>query len=142
MAITKEQWLDIEDALSGIVGNVTLKVDDDAITIQRRFVGKDRLGIVVYINDEIRGEHYIKPTDLVKKVWFCKKRSVYSAKQKAIFKKCSKKDRATLGISDIDEKSVYYSPFFSSFSRLKSQYSKLDNIEVVSIQGISIQGRC
>jgi|GEM_PF-5740185 len=55
MALTKEQWTDIEDRLSGFFGAVILMCDGHKVSayVQRR---KGRIGIAVYVDGYMRTE--------------------------------------------------------------------------------------
>lgn len=81
MAITKEQWAEIEARLSHPIGSVELLCD--GYTVQARVEHyKMKLAVVVYVNGEIKGAWFKGEHDIPKKFHQAKKRYVCSAKQR------------------------------------------------------------
>ena len=129
MTLTAADWTHINKKLNhGLLGSVVLKHGDDLITVQHGFISENVMGYKVFINHEIKGAWINEPTDLVKQFWQQCHKYVYS---RAKAKKFTKRELKVLDI-DIDEKIIFYQPYFKSFRKLKSQYSKIDGLVLVT----------
>jgi len=137
MSLTKQQWQKLETELDfGAFGQAKLKLDDNTISLQRKFISKNTVAIVVYINGTIKPGWGIVNLDMfepkVKLLWRKRTKSLYSDKKKKEFIKIfgirgARKD------FDIDKKTEWYEPHFPTFGGLKRLYKKIENLEVISI---------
>lgn len=109
MAITTEQWDEIKQQFSGLVGRVELTLDEHRIVLKRQQVSENQLAIVVYIDGFVRGKWNAENFPIIRQVWHLKK---------------------SRGVE-------FYAPVFESFAALKKTYAKLTDIEVVCIGYVS-----
>ena len=56
MAISKEQWIEIENELTGTFANVVFSVGDHRVSVQRQRKSESTTVLSVYIDDYIKGE--------------------------------------------------------------------------------------
>lgn len=138
MAITEQQWNEIQSQLRGVHGEVILRLEDVKITLSKGILGENQLAIAVYLNGTIKPsmgmpdmtEQFNPVTELL---WHKRTRAIYPpTRRKQILKTFTKKDLKARNI-DLDKKHVWYEPFFTKFNPLKTQYSKLEKLEVISI---------
>lgn len=138
MSITNQQWQDIQTQLYGTHGEVVLRLDDVKITLNKGLLGENQLAIAVYLNGTIKPsmgmpdmpEQFNPVTELL---WHKRTRAIYPpSRRKQILKAFTRKDLKTRNI-DLDKKHLWYEPFFTKFNPLKTQYSKLEKLEVISI---------
>lgn len=134
--VNKEQWEQIEQELSGAFGTVKLSLESKEITLHKRLVSENSLGIVVYIDGSFTPAWGMPDSDshdpFVIKVWKQKTKLYYPpSKQKQIIKIWGKREAKKR--YDFDEKHVWYWPVFQKFGPLKRQYQKLVDLEVISI---------
>lgn len=128
----KEDWAYVEEVLSGLYGSVDLKVDGAVITLQRRLIKKNQLGILTYVNGWIKGiwtdieaghpeTQYLRPVSKL----------IYNAKERATLKKASKKTLKSLVI-DPDARHNYVSLYWHSVSSIRKHYEKtFKSIELI-----------
>lgn len=126
MAISAEQWKEIKQALSGIVGRVTFQYREHQLTVHVTQAGR-KLELVVYVDGELRGEwvretHELRP--YLEEVWYRKECSRFTAKQKKEYKGFMSK-------KELNEKIVVSLPTFPSPTALIRQYKKLDGLELI-----------
>ena len=138
MAITESQWETIQSELQLLSGEVSLRFEDVTIKLCKGLIGENQLAILVYLNGKIKPaigmpdmpEQFNSVTELL---WHKRTRAIYPpTRRKQILKTFTKKDLKARNI-DLDKKHVWYEPFFTKFNPLKTQYSKLDKLEVISI---------
>lgn len=134
MSLTKEQWQDVEEKLSGFFGSVKFSLGEREITVVRGLVEKDRLGFAVYIDGFIKGEWMNLSGEemkepLITKVWCPRVIKLYKPSEKAKIIKRLGKRRAKEWYPDLDKQRVYFTPHFGSFRSLKSVLSKLEELE-------------
>lgn len=136
---TKEEWDDVIAQLSGAFGIVKLLVDGYELYITRGQIGKNQLGITVYINGSIKGIWYAhhKSTDLkpeipeeTRRFYKPKTQFLHSAKERAFWKKAyGKKEAPKRGL---DTKFISYGPWWTSAAALKRHLlNNNHNIEVI-----------
>lgn len=135
MSLTKEQWQEVEEKLSGFFGSVKFSLGDREITVERGLVEKDRLGFAVYIDGWIKGEWQTFDREkmkepLVEKVCCPRVIKRYKPSEKAKIIKNFGKRRAKEYFPDLDKQIVYFTPHFGSFRSLKSVLSKLEDLEL------------
>lgn len=122
--MTKEEWEKIEAALSGLLGRVVLIVEGREITFIRGQVGKNRLGIMMYVDGEFEAK-WMSPENNCPESRFLRPKSgfVYSKKQRADLRKLSKKFLKSRDI-DLDKKYIIFDPMWPSASSLRKYYEK------------------
>lgn len=57
--VTAQDWADIKREMSGLFGQVELRVDGYRVTLQRRLVRANRLTNLLYVNGLMKGEWLI-----------------------------------------------------------------------------------
>lgn len=127
--LSKKDWAHIEKKLNhSLFGAVMLKHGDDLITVQHGVISENIMGYKVFINHDIKGVWINEPTDLVKQFWQQTYKYVYSRK---MIKSISKRTLKEMDI-DANKKTIFYQPYFKSFRKLKSQYSKIDGLALLN----------
>jgi len=137
MSLTKQQWQKLEEELDfGSFGEAKLKLDDDTINLQRKFISKNTVAIAVYINGTIKPGWGVVNMDMfdpkVKQLWRKRTKSLYGHKKKKELIKIFGIRRARKDF-DIDKTTEWYEPYFPTFGALKRLYKKIENLEVISI---------
>ncbi len=137
MAITEEQWLEIEQELKGIYGTVKFQLDRIILRICKEFVAENKTGILVYINQEIKFDWGYRTSNnfnpLTETLWRKRSLSYYKPKEKSKIIKDLGKRRAKELYPNLNEAMISFVPYFSTFSTFKRQYKKLDDITVLKI---------
>jgi hypothetical protein len=138
MAITKEQWQQVEQELAQSVCHVTFKIDDEEVSVSRRLVSESKLELYVYINGYVKGEWYSYKDDAeltrpkcFKAVNRKRTRSLYSPKEKAQVIKAIGKRAAAKHYPRLNDKLEFYTPNFATAKSLVAQFKKIPNIELV-----------
>jgi len=90
MAVTKEQWEEIEQRLSGSFGRVELLCDGYKITASIGRIAPLKFAIEVYVDGVIKGEWMDGESEIPRKFHQQRTCSVNSAKQRAGYLKLSK----------------------------------------------------
>lgn len=134
--VNKEQWEQIEQELSSAFGTVKLSLEGKEITLHKRLVSENSLGIVVYLDGSFAPAWGMPKSDsydpFVIKVWKQRTKLYYPpSQQKEIIKIWGKREAKKR--FDFDEKYVWHQPLFEKFGPLKRQYQKLEGLEVISI---------
>ena len=135
MAITKDQWVEIEKELEGLMPTVNFKLADDEINIRRVSTGEGKFQLCVYINNELEGKWFLgenERPECIPLVWKQRTKAKYSAKfikqvEKTWGKRAAKKDYPHL-----HEKHVYHDMLFPKASVLVRQYKKIDGLELIT----------
>ncbi|TQF71769.1 hypothetical protein [Pseudoalteromonas luteoviolacea] len=140
--ISKEQWDVIEDALSIIHGRIELKYGDHKISLHRIALNECRLVIVVYIDDAYHpawgfsSSKKYKP--LVESIWRRRTKAYYTQKQqKELVKVWGGKRAAIKDFPRLFDKAVWFEPHFPKFSTLKSQFRKIESLELINTECIA-----
>ncbi|MEJ6520618.1 hypothetical protein PQI64_12745 [Shewanella bicestrii] len=132
-AITKEQWQQIEDELSGSFISVKFNYKGHEIGVTRERKNESTTLLVVYIDGEIKGKWFTRPEDSPKvlpEVW-CKRSSArYQPKFIADIEKIYGKRRAKKEYPDLHSRREWFEPFFSKSSVLCRQFKKLKGLEL------------
>ena len=125
----------IEGELKGVFGRVEFSLDGNTVSCVKEHVSENKMNIVVHINGEIKGVWIGRNPewDFVKKVFAQKRHSSFKPKEKQGLIESFGKRRAKEIFPNLDEVTVFYSPFFSVAGSLVRQYSKLEGLEIVSI---------
>ncbi len=132
--MTKEEWLEAENKMSGPHGMVDMRIDGYDVSLRVAKSGKLKYCIAVYVNGYIKGEWLVKDCEIRRKFFRCGVKSAFSKKEKdKIFKGMSKKQREKFEAENYDRLHYkYYEPYFSSFKTLKSHFIKNNtSIEMV-----------
>lgn len=133
--MNKEEWAQVEKALSGLVGQVKLLVDGRTVTFQR-YCHKNRLAIGTWIDGTFKGawcstkepvpeSRYFRP--VAKFAW--------PADARRKMKSISKKDLKKMGW-DPAEKYHGFSPSWPNATAIRRHYQKtFASIELLSARG-------
>lgn len=134
--MTKEEWAAIEKELSGTFGSVKLKADGHEVTFYRGLVGKNRLGIVTYVDGWIRGEWIVEPKKHPESKYLRPDaKYLWSRKERLELKKMSKLALKQSGI-DPDKKFEFLRSDWPSVTAIRRHYEKnFENIELIIIGG-------
>jgi hypothetical protein len=135
MPISKQQWADIEKALSGTYGMVTLVCDGYDLKLSLELVDKRSLAIVTYVNGVWKGEWFRGEADEAKRFLCPVSRYIHKPKQRAALikiyggKRCPKAE-----LERINKKFTTYQPFWTSVTALRRHLVKHNqSVELVKI---------
>ncbi len=110
---------------------VKLKCDDYMLTIRVARITKFRLGIVFYVNGEVKGKWFTADCEERRRFARPVQKSIYTAKQKAEYKKMGKRFLKQCDIN-LNKKITYYQYYWTSFNSLKRHLIKNNaNIELM-----------
>ncbi|KPH64128.1 hypothetical protein [Pseudoalteromonas porphyrae] len=138
MAITKEQWIELEKHLAGYFGSAIFKFGEFEITVTRGRVSESKTSLVVYVDDVIKGDWYSKDNErpaCIPDVWRKRTRAKYTAKSIKEAEKVWGKRRAKKEMPELYEKTEYHTCDFTTAKSLVRQYKKLDGLELIKIGG-------
>lgn len=90
MALTKEQWADIEQQLSGLFGRVTLTCDGYQVTAAVQPIKTHRQGIVIFVDGYFKGEWHKGECEEARKFLRPTKKFLFPAAERAKFAKQAK----------------------------------------------------
>lgn len=124
--MTNEEWKIVKDKLSYPFGHAELKIDGYDVKIFVQQEKELKYCYAIYVNDHIKIEWCVNDCEERRRFMNPQKRSLLSNRQKAELKKKRMKREEKESILSQFEYYVY-SPYFSSFSRLKSQLIKNNN---------------
>ncbi len=130
--MTKEDWQQVEKALSGTYGSAKLKVDGREVTFKRGLVSKNRLGIGTYVDGTFQGG-WLSSKDPVPEARYMRPASKFAWKAEARkrMKKLSKKRLKELGF-DPDEKHHYFTAIWPNVTAIRRHYQKtFERIELI-----------
>lgn len=138
--MTREEWQQVEKALSGIYGNAKLTVDGHAICFNRELISNNKLGIVTYVNGRWEAKWFSSKAEYPEQR-FLKREEHYSHKPKlrAELNKHKKRYGAKFlkenGI-DPDHKYVLFTPIWPNVTAIRRHYEKnFSSIELVEVVG-------
>lgn len=140
MAISKEQWVEIEKQLAGLFGSVIFKYGEFEITVTRGRVSESKTSLVVYVDDAIKGAWFIEDNERPKcipDVWRKRTHAKYTAKSIRDAEKVWGKRRAKKEMPELYEKTEYHTCDFTTAKSLVRQYKKLEGLELIKIGGKS-----
>lgn len=140
MAITKEQWTEIEKHLAGLFSSVIFKYGEFEITVTRGRVSESKTSLVVYVDVVIKGGWYSKDNErpaCIPDVWRKRTRAKYTAKSIKSFEKIWGKRRAKKEMPELYEVTQYHTCDFTTAKSLVRQYKKLEGLELIKIGGKS-----
>lgn len=124
--MTNEEWEIVKDRLSHPFGHVSLKIDGYDVDIFVQPEKELKYCYAVYVNDHIKIEWCVNDCEERRRFMNPQKRSLLSNQQKSELKKKRIKREDKENILSQFEYDIY-SPYFSSFSRLKSKLIKNNN---------------
>lgn len=132
--MTKEEWKQTEEALKSFFSPVYLRADEYDITLILERVGVYKNMIMVYIDGQFKGKWLSEDCEERRRFFQIKTHSLLDAKQKAAFKKLSKKAQRELCQEHHNFEYESHSPQWSSFGALKKHLiANNKNIELVKI---------
>jgi hypothetical protein len=135
MAITKEQWQQVEKYLTGPYGRVVLQCDEYLLTLTVALVAPLRSGIAFYVDGNFKGKWIIE--DCEERRRFCRPitRHLWDANFRSEMtkvyggKRAPKKD-----VERINQKLTTFSSYWTNFTALRRHLQKGNvNIELVSV---------
>ncbi len=138
MAISKEQWAEIEKQLAGLFGSVIFKYGEFEITVIRGRVSESKTSLVVYVDDVIKGGWYSKDNErpsCIPDVWRKRTRARYTTKSIKDAEKVWGKRRAKKEMPELYQKTEYHTCDFTTAKSLVCQYKKLEGLELIKIGG-------
>ena len=138
MAISKEQWAEIEKQLAGLFGSVIFKYGEFEITVIRGRVSESKTSLVVYVDGVIKGGWYSKDNErpsCIPDVWRKRTRARYTTKSIKDAEKVWGKRRAKKEMPELYEKTEYHTCDFTTAKSLVCQYKKLEGLELIKIGG-------
>ncbi|MCU8031800.1 hypothetical protein ACROAH_14830 [Shewanella oncorhynchi] len=135
MAITKEQWQQLETEMAGSFVNVKFSYQGHEISVQRERKSESSTELAVYIDGYIKGGWICSPENqpedtpkILPQVWNTKTRSAYSPKKIADLEKKFGKRKAKEYFPNLHHKVGVLMPFFSKASVLCRQFKKLEGL--------------
>ncbi len=136
--MTKEEWKKIEKALSGIFGMVELFVDGHRISFHKKQIGKNRLGIMTYVDGRYRGKW--EKDDPETRYLRCVVKAVWKKSEIERIKKLYGK-RDYKNVKAIYEKTyTYCDPFWFSVGGIRRHYERtFKDIKLVAINGKAVE---
>jgi len=131
--MTRQEWELVDRALSGLWGTARLRVDGREVWLDRALTGKNRLGIVVYVDGVIKTAWCGPPKEIPEqKYLYPQRRYKYRRKYRRILRKMSRKRRRELGVGDPDERWTCYLPVFPSVRAVRWHYGRtFESIELL-----------
>lgn len=137
VSMTKEEWKQVDDKLSGLFGSVEMLVDGHTVTFQRQRVGKNQLGIMTFVDGHYKGAW--KEGDPEFKYLRMVAKSLYSPKKLKEFEKIYGKRQWKTVKDRWDKKYIYGTPVWFSVSGIRKQYEKtFKDIKLLMINGEAI----
>lgn len=136
--MTKEEWVLVEQALSGFYGMARIKADEFVVTFHRKLIRKNRLAIVTYVDGYIKGEWIdSKKEHPEQRCLRPASRFMCKPKERAELKKLSKRLRKELGPAfDPDRKWHYFDVSWPSVTAIRRHYQKtFKAIELQQVTG-------
>ncbi len=142
MAMTKEQWDQIEEEMKGQLGRVVLSLEGRELILKKMFVKENQLAIAVFIDGEIQPACGWPGHELfdafTQKVWRKRTRSIYKPSRKAKIIKDFGKRRAKEYFPDLDKTLESWWPDFSTAASMRRALQKNKDMELVCI-GLGIE---
>lgn len=140
MAISKEQWAEIENQLSRVFGRAELICDGYKINAEVQ-TSKMKLVVVIYVDGVFKGEWVINKGDseIPRKFLQEKRRFVFTAKYRALLvkqskSKCFSKEERAQCAEDAKKASVYWLPWWPNAKAFCRHIRKTcTSIEIVKV---------
>ena len=135
--ITTEQWSDIESELSKFFCQVTFTLMATEIKVLRVRTSENTHELAVYIDGVIRPicgwPNDDKFNPLCESIWKKKTRHIWPPKKQKEIQKCFGKREAKKRFPNLEEKSIWYEPWFPKAKQLVSTFKKVQGLSLVSI---------
>jgi hypothetical protein len=135
MAITNEQWKDVELELSYSFGRVEMLIDGYNVILRVENYGKLKLKIMTYVNGVFEGKWVEGKAEEAKRFLFPKSSYLHSTKERSDLtkiyggKRCPKAQ-----LEKINRKIVFYSPNWGSVKTIRRHFEKHNkSLEIVKI---------
>ncbi len=140
----KEDWKRIEEALSPVFAEVEIAVKGARIRLRKGPVSMNRLGIMTYVNGELKAEWFSKEC-LERKCMRPKLQYVYIPKDRAILVKLGKTRAGRKALRDrgVDPnaKIRFYGVVWNNVDQIRRHYEKtFDLVSLVSLNGEIVYG--
>ncbi len=131
--MTATDWEKVENKLSYPFGGVKLRIDgyDVNVMVEKEKPGSLKYVLVVYVDGYIKGEWITNDCEISRKFYCKKTKSLLTnyVRKSSAFKHMKKKEQEEWIKKYTYE---YYSPYFTSFKRLKTHFTKNnDSIELI-----------
>lgn len=141
MAISKEQWAEIEAELRHDWGAAVFRYEEMQIYVVRKYVSEGRTKLAVYLDGEINflwgfkqmgvAEERFRP--VTEKLWRKRSKSLYSPqKQKSLIKEFGKREAESI-FEGLYDKQIWFEPDFPKSSVLVNQYKRLRGMELETL---------
>lgn len=132
--LTKEEWSKAAEALKSLFGIVNLKIDGYDVSLALVRVSTYKNAIAIYVNGVFKTEWLSGDCEERRRFVCRKERSLMTAKEKANFRKLSKRTQKEWSERYNNFKYEQYISHWTSFSALKKHLmANNENIELVSI---------
>ncbi|MBF0546205.1 MAG: hypothetical protein HQM08_17310 [Candidatus Riflebacteria bacterium] len=133
--ITKAQWAEIEKKLVWEFSSERFLLGSDEISANREWIKEGQNKLVVYFNGGIKGEWSYKPTSefynpLIEKFWRKISKPIWKPQEKAKILKTFGKKEAKVVFPNLDDKFVYYHPYWTTAKNLVRQFQKVQGLEL------------
>lgn len=128
-----EEWASVKEALEVLWNPVKLKADGYELDLVLQRVGMYKNGISIYINGVFKAAWLLEDCEERRRFIQSRERSMLSARQKAEWRKLSKKVQKAL-LEKYDVRYKRYSTYWSSYGALKKRLLDTSkDIELISI---------
>lgn len=129
--LNKEQWQSFEQEAERLYHSTKLRCDGFELTVRKEMVGRNRLGLAVYVNGRIKGEWLMAERNCPE-LRFMRphERFLYSPKERQrVVKECGKRWSEKSGVN---KKYTIYLPWWTSATALRRHLVKhCQQIELV-----------
>ncbi|WP_133182286.1 hypothetical protein [Shewanella decolorationis] len=145
MAITKEQWQQLETEMAGLMVNISFSYQGHELTIRRCRDGESKTVLAVFIDSSIDEQWFTQVENLTEdapkilpEVWCHRTISRYKPKDIAEIEKILGKRKAKKEYPNLHDKLVWLSPYYSKASVLCRQFKKLKGLEVTKADCLAL----
>ncbi len=137
MAMTKEQWDQVEQEMKGSLGRAVLSLEGRELILKKMFVKENQLAIIVFIDGEIQpscGWPNTKCFDaFTQKVWRKRTLSVYKPSEQARLIKSFGKRLARKTFPDLDKTLEYWTADFNTATSMRRALQKNKEMQLISL---------
>ncbi|WP_028294267.1 hypothetical protein [Oceanobacter kriegii] len=141
--ISNDQWKDIQEKLARSFVSVQFRWGDDEISVQRVSVSENKTALAVYLNGTIQPGKGLPDSDhydpLVEKIWRKRSKAAYSPAKKAKIEKTFGKRGARQTFSNLDKTFEWFDPTFNTAASLVRQFKKLENLQLLKLNGVDVE---
>ena len=132
--MSKDGWVQVQEALKSLYSIVKLKIDDYEVTLSLVRVSTYKLAIAIYVGGMFKGIWLTEDCEERRRFVRKTEKSLMSPKQKAEFDKFPKRMQKEFARKYNNMKYDFYSSVWTSFGALKKHLIENNkNIELVSI---------